>query len=102
MDGKTWATIATLGSIIFGVLAPLLAWFAGGSTLQGNEKEIVRQILNFEFLIFIICFIAGWIPLINLLVWLIAWIATIVYAVKGYTSIGKNEPFKAPGYEFMK
>lgn len=102
MKEKTLSIIGTLGTILFGVFASLFAWFAGGKDLQGNSKEVIRQMFNFEITIFIAGLVLGWIPLVGILVGLAIFVANIVLAIKSFVAANKGEEFKAPGFEFIK
>ena len=48
MDSKTLVLIGTIVTIILGIIASIVAWFAGGQKLQGKEREAIRQMFNFE------------------------------------------------------
>ncbi len=102
MNEKTLSIIGTLGTILFGVFASLVAWFAGGKDLQGNTKEVIRQMFNFELTIFVAGLVLGWIPLVGILVGLVIFVSNIVFAIKSFIAANKGEEFKAPAFAFIK
>ena len=102
MNEKTLTIIGTLGTILFGVIASLVAWFAGGKDLQGNSKEIIRQMFNFELTILIASIVLGLIPFVGILVGFVVLVANLVFAIKSYIAATKGAEFKAPGFEFIK
>lgn len=102
MNEKTLTIIGTLGVILFGVIASIVAWFAGGNELQGNSREVIRQMFNFELTILIASLVLGWIPLISILVGLAIVVANIIFAIKSFNAANNNTEFKAPCFEFIK
>lgn len=102
MNEKTLSIIGTLGVILFGVIASIVAWFAGGKDLQGNAKEVIRQMFNFEITIFIVGFFTAWIPFVGFLIGLAILVSNIVFAIKSYNAVNKGVEFKAPGFAFIK
>ncbi len=49
-------------------------WCLGGKDLQGNKREVIRQMLNFEITLIIVSFLAI-IPLVGLIVGLAVLVA---------------------------
>ena len=43
MNEKTLGYLGTLGTILLGLIASLIAWFGGLKDTQSHEKEVVRQ-----------------------------------------------------------
>ena len=54
MDEKTIGIFGTIAVILLGVIGSLLAWCLGGKDLQGNKREVIRQMLNFEITLIIV------------------------------------------------
>lgn len=102
MDQKTLVIIGTILTIIFGVLASLIAWFAGGKALQGSARDAIRQMFNFELTYLILAIVLGWIPLIGQLLILILWIANIVFAIKAFQAANNNTEVKVPCFNMIK
>ena len=101
MDEKVSVLFGTLGTIVLGVFATLIAWYAGNAFLQGNNREIVRQMLNFEISLFIVGLLSI-IPFVGFIVAPVVLIMNLIFAIKGFVAFQKNAEFKAPGYEFIK
>lgn len=102
MNEKTLVLLGTLGTIILGVIAAALAWFLGGSALQSPNKEILRQMLNFEISLLIVGLICGFIPFVGVLIGLVLAVFNLFIAIKAFIASNNNEAFKAPSYEFIK
>lgn len=102
MNEKTLTIIGTLGTIILGVFASLIAWFAGGKELQGNSKEVIRQMFNFELTIFVAGIVLGLIPVVGQILALVIFVANLVFAIQSFVAANKGAEFKAPGFEFIK
>ena len=102
MNEKNLVILATLGTIILGIIASLIAWFVGGKDLQSHNKEILRQLLNFQITIAIVGFLVNLIPFVGQFIFLVIFVVSIVYAVKGFNASNKNTEFKAPSFEIVK
>lgn len=102
MDQKTLVLVGTILTLIFGLLASLVAWFAGGKELEGASKEAIRQMFNFELTYLILALVLGWIPIIGLLVCLGLWIANIVFAIKAFNAGTKDGEVKIPAFNLIK
>ena len=102
MDKKTLVLVGTILTIIFGLLASLVAWFAGGKELEGSAKEAIRQMFNFELTYLIAALVLGWIPLLGQLLVLGLWIANIVFAIKAFNAANKDEEVKVAAFDFIK
>ena len=102
MDKKMLIHFGTLLAIIFGVLASIIAWVAGGQELQGNAREAIRQMFNYEITFLILAVLLGWIPILGQLLALGLWVANIVFAVNAYNAANKDTEVKIPGFNFIK
>ena len=98
MDEKTSVLVGTIGSIFLGVIAAALAWILGKDTLTGNNKEIVRQMLNFEISLMIVSFVLAIIPFVGVVLALIVWVVNIIFCVKAFLAHKNNVEFKAPSF----
>lgn len=103
MNEKTAVLIGTLGTIILGVFASLIAWFAGKDALQGRDREIVRQMFNLELTLMIVGIIASFIPFLGILICLVLVIIAIVYAIMAYVASNNDKEFKISiAWDFVK
>ena len=94
--------MGTIITIILGVLASLIAWFAGGQNLQGASREAIRQMFNFEIIFLILAITLGWIPILGQILVLVLWIANIVFAIKSYNAANNNTEIKIPCIDIIK
>lgn len=102
MDEKITVLVGTLLTIIFGILASIIAWFAGGQNLQGASKEAIRKMFNFEINFLIIAILLGWIPVAGQILVLALWIANIVFAIKAYNAANSGQEVNIPSFELIK
>ena len=102
MDSKTLVLIGTIVTIILGVIASIVAWFAGGQKLQGKEREAIRQMFNFEISCLILAILIGWIPLLGQLFVFGIWIANIVYSIKTFNAVNSDSDIAVPGFNLIK
>lgn len=97
MNEKTIVIIGTLGTILLGVIGSLIAWFAGKDTLQGNGKEIVREMFNLELSLTVVGLLICWIPVVNMLCGLLA-LTNLVFAILAFIAYKDNKEFKTPSF----
>lgn len=97
MNEKTLVILGTLGCILLGVVGSLIAWLAGGSDLTGNSRAIIRQVFNFQLSLLVVGLIIVWIPVINLLSFVLSIVGT-VYVIKAFIAYNNNTEFKAPSF----
>lgn len=103
MDKKTLVLVGTVLTLVLGVIASLVAWFAGGKALEnGPAREAIRKMFNFELNYLIIAILLGWIPIIGQLLVLGLWIANIVFAIKAFQAGNSEAEVNIPGFEFIK
>lgn len=100
MNEKTLVLLGTLGCILLGVLATLIAWFCGGKDLTGNAKEILKKVFNFQLSLTLVGVVVGLIPIINLILLVFSLIGT-VYVIKAFIAYNKNSQFDAPSFKFI-
>ncbi len=101
MDEKTLGIFGTIAVILLGVIGSLVAWFLGGKDLEGNKREILRQMLNFEITLIIVSFL-GLIPFVGIVVGLAVLVGNIVFAIKSFQAYNNDTEFKAPAFDFVK
>lgn len=102
MNEKGFVILGTLGTILLGVFASLIAWLVGSDKLQENGKEIVRQMFNWEVSILIISLIVCWIPVIGAILCMVMNVANLVFAIKAFLAYQNNKEFKAPSFINIK
>ena len=91
-DKKTVMATLLFG-IIFGFLSFGVTSFCFGNDLSEESKKIINAFLNFDLILFIICFAIGFIPLVNLLSVLVApalWIVNLIIILKALKVISDN------------
>lgn len=94
-------TFGTLGAILLGFIAPLIAYF--NSNLTPEEKTIITSLLNFEISLLLICIVINFIPIIGQIIGLLLGIVNIVYSIKAFIAAKNNKPFNAiTVYQFVK
>lgn len=99
MDEKTLMALGTLGGII--AILPIVAWFAGGSNLQGNNRETLATMANLEICLFVVGVILMFIPVVGQILSAVVGVINIVIAIKAYTCIDKTA-FKLSVPEILK
>ncbi len=102
MNEKTLGYLGTLGCILLGVIASLIAWFGGLKDTQSHEKEVVRQMFNFELSIVILGIVTSFIPVVGIVICLVLNLANLVYSIISFLAVKNNKEFKVPAYEFIK
>ncbi len=102
MNEKTLGIIGTLGCIVLGIIASLIAWFCGGKELQTPTKEVIRQMFNLELTLTIVGAILFFIPLVGQLICVVLNLVSIIYAIMAFIALNNNKEFKAPSFEFIK
>ena len=96
-DSRTWATLAHLGGILFGFLAPLVVW-----AIYRDRDEFVRdqstEALNFQ-LTLLIGYLASYIltaVLIGLLTGPLVWVVSLVFSVIGGVAANQGQRYRYP------
>lgn len=102
MDEKFLMVLGILGSIFLGFIPPIVLWLMSKNSLQANNKEIIRQLLNWEFSIAIVIFVVTFLPTVNIFMLPVLWFVNLFFVVKAYLACTQNTAFKAPGFEFLK
>ena len=102
MKNSGLMTFGTLGAILLGFIAPLVAWL-NKDKLSPEENAIITSLFNFEISLFIVCVVANFIPFVGQLLCLVLGVVNIVYAILAFVAAKDNKPFKALTiYEFIK
>ncbi len=102
MNNKGLMILGTLGAILLGFIAPLIA-YACKDNLQQQDRAIIASFLNFELSLLIICLVLNFVPAIGHLLSLAFWVVNIIYSLQAYTAAKTGSNFNAPSfYEFVK
>lgn len=103
MKNEGLVILGTLGCIILGILASIIAYFVGKDKFTPQERDVVATLFNFNISLFIICILINFIPIIGQLLTLVIFVISIVYAILAYIAAKENKPFKAfTIYQFVK
>ena len=102
MNEKNLGIMGTLGCILLGVIACLIAWFCGGNKLQTPTREVIRKMFNIELTLTIIGVIFMFIPALSRIVCPCLNIISVVLAVMAFMAIKNNTEFNVPSIEFIK
>lgn len=96
-DERLWATLAHVGGIVLGFIAPLVVWLVFRER-SGFVNDQAKEALNFQILI-VIAYIVGGIltvVLIGGLILALAWLATIIFGIMGAVAANKGELYRYP------
>lgn len=102
MDEKTLVLLGTLSTIVLGVIGSIVAWYSGGQELQGNSREIIRKMFNFEICLFCAALIISVVPFIGALVAPAFFVVNLIVALKAYNAVTKGTEFDVPCIEIIK
>jgi uncharacterized Tic20 family protein len=103
-DEKLWATLTHVGGIVFGFIAPLIAYL-----VLRDRGPFVRQhtatALNFQLTLLIgyaVSFVLTFV-FIGVLTYFLVWIAGIVFAIIAAIAANNGQPYRYPiAIEFVK
>ena len=102
MNNKNLMIIGTLGAIIIGLFAPLIAYL-NKEKLQNPERLIITAFLNFELSLVIIAVVLNFIPLFGQIICALIYVINIIYSVMAYNAAKMGNKFNPPYfYEFVK
>ena len=96
-DERMWATLAHVGPILVGFLAPLLIWLVFRERSRFVDDQ-GKEALNFQITL-AIAYLVGVITipiLIGLVILLAAWVLTIVFGIQGAIVAGRGVPYRYP------
>ena len=96
-DARMWSLLAHIGGIFFCFVAPLVVYL-----MYKDRDPFVRrhavQALNFQIIIAIAYFIS--VPLsivgIGVLLWIAAWVCSIVFSIMAAMAANKGEEYTYP------
>jgi len=97
-DARLYATLGHAGIIIIGFVAPLIVWLIGKERSAFVDEQ-GKEALNFSILIAIAWVVGGITrPLVGLgaLLWLAAWVLTLVFCIQGAIKANKGESYRYP------
>lgn len=92
-NSKNLLILTTLISLVFGLLSPLVVWIISKSKLEGEAKDYLKNLLNFEITMFVISAIFGIVfaPLAGFCAFI-----NVVVLIFATISIYNNKNFKFP------
>ncbi len=92
-DNKNLLFLTTLISLVFGLLSPLIVWVMTKSKLEGDAKNYLKNLLNFEITMFIIGLVFGLVfaPLTGFCAFV-----NLVVLIMAMISVYNNKNFKFP------
>ncbi|BDO41848.1 hypothetical protein CELL_02985 [Cellulomonas sp. T2.31MG-18] len=96
-DERLWATLAHVGGIVLGFIAPLVVWLVFRER-SGFVNDQAKEALNFQILILIAYIVGGilTVVLIGGLILALAWLATIIFGIMGAVAANKGELYRYP------
>ncbi len=96
-DERMWATLAHVGPILVGFLAPLIIWLVFRERSRFVDDQ-GKEALNFQISL-TIAYVVGVITipiLVGFLILLAAWVLAIVFGIQGAIVAGRGEPYRYP------
>lgn len=96
-DERLWATLAHVGGIVLGFIAPLIVWLVFRER-SGFVNDQAKEALNFQILI-AIAYVVGSILLVILvggLIMALAWLAAVIFGIMGAVAANKGELYRYP------
>lgn len=100
---KGLVALATLGSIVIGILAPLIVFLVKKDEMAENDVAIVKGTLNFELTLLIACIILSFIPVIGWIVLMIVPLYNIIIMILAFMAANDNKEYKFPlTFNFVK
>ncbi|MBQ3642656.1 DUF4870 domain-containing protein [bacterium] len=94
-EENSFLTIASLGAII-GFIIPLIMWALKKDNFSDYTKKFLKDILNFELVLFIIVILLGWIPLIGQLLCLVIFVANLIIAINCCNATKEKKDYSLP------
>ena len=96
-DERMWATLAHVGPILVGFLAPLIIWLVFRERSRFVDDQ-GKEALNFQISL-TVAYVVGVITIpiiIGVFILLAAWILAIVLGIQGAIVAGRGEPYRYP------
>ena len=96
-DERMWATLAHVGPILVGFLAPLIIWLVFRERSRFVDDQ-GKEALNFQISL-TVAYVVGVITIpiiIGIFILLAAWILAIVFGIQGAIVAGRGEPYRYP------
>lgn len=96
-DERLWATLAHVGGIVLGFIAPLIIWLVFRER-SGFVNDQAKEALNFQIVV-AIAYVVGSILLVVLiggLIMALAWLAAVIFGIMGAVAANKGELYRYP------
>lgn len=96
-DQRLWATLAHVGGIILGFLAPLVVWLVYKDRGRFVEEQS-KEALNFQITIVIGYVVSGITMIIGIgfLLFFVVWVISIVFAIMAAIAVNKGQAYRYP------
>ena len=96
-DERLWATLAHLGPILVGFLAPLVIWLV----LRDRSRFVDdqgKEALNFQIFLTIVYVVGGitTVILVGFVILLAAWVMALVFGIQGAIVASRGEHYRYP------
>lgn len=96
-DQRLWATLAHVGGIVLGFLAPLVVWLVYKDRGRFVEEQS-KEALNFQITIVIGYVISGITMIIGIgfILFFVVWVISIVFAIMAAIAVNKGQAYRYP------
>lgn len=97
-DEKNMALLAHLGGIVFGFVPALIIWLVKKEQGEDFAVRQAKEALNFQITA-LIGYVISWVLmflLIGFLVFMLLWVAVIVFSIIGAVAASKGTEYKYP------
>ncbi|MBQ3311303.1 DUF4870 domain-containing protein [bacterium] len=101
-EEKTFLAIASLGAIV-GFVLPLIMWALKKEEFSEYTKTFLLDVLNFEFVLFIISIVLVLIPILGWLVNLGLFVFNLLVALNAFSAVQEQKEYSFPiKYQLVK
>ena len=92
---KLFLTVSSLGAI-FGFIIPLIMWAFKKDTFSDYTKNFLKDILNFELIMFIICLILMSVPFLRWLGNSVLFVFNLIVVLRALSAAQNNAEYSFP------
>ena len=94
-EEKMFLTIASLGAIA-GFIIPLIMWAMKKDNFSEYTNTFLLKLLNFELVIFIVCVLFCWIPILGWILSLFIFIWNLIISLNAFSATQSQKEYKFP------
>ena len=96
-DQRLWATLAHIGGVLLGFIAPLVVWLIYKDRGRFVEEQ-AKEALNFQILVAIAYVVASVTTIIGIgfLIFPLVWIFSLIFSIMGAIAANKGEAYRYP------